>query len=121
MSCNNSTADFRPAKYNIQIWRNDSWTQIFALLANEVPIDLSGSIIEIQVRTTPTATNAELTLTLGNGLTIGGVDNNQVIINSIVDISAGNYVYDLTVVFPSEIVKTYVWGTFIVFEDITKI
>jgi hypothetical protein len=121
MSCNNSTADFRPAQYNIQLWRNDSWSQTFALLANTVPIDLTGSTIEIQIRTTPTSPTALVTLTLGSGLTIGGTSHNQVIINSIIGIAAGSYVYDLTVVFPSTMVKTYVWGTFIVFEDITKI
>lgn len=121
MSCTNSTADFKPAQYNVQMWKSDSWTQVFALKANDVPIDLTGSNIEIQLRKTPASTTAELTLTLGSGITISGVDNNEIIINTIVDINAGSYVYDMTVVFPSGIVKTYVWGTFIVYEDITKI
>ena len=120
MSCN-STADFKPAQYGVQIWRNDTWTQVFALTANTVPIDLTGSEIEIQIRKTPSSATAELTLTLLSGITIGGVNNNQITINKLVDVAAGSYVYDMTVKFPSNIVKTYVWGTYIIYEDITKI
>jgi hypothetical protein len=116
MSCNNTTADFRPAQYNIQIWRNDTWSQILLLTANSV-----GSQCEIQVRKYANSTDAALTLTVGSGITLGGVNNNMITINQAVDIDAGNYVYDMTIVFPNGNEKTYIWGTFIVYDDITKI
>ena len=122
MSCNQSNADFRPANYNIQIWRNDTWSQVFVLTANEVPIDLTGSTVEIQVRQRPNSETALLTLTEANGaITVGGVDDNQITINYGVDIAAGSYVYDMTVLFPNGNEKTYIWGNFIVYEDITKL
>ena len=36
-------------------------------------------------------------------------------------LTAGTYVYDMVVVFPNGNEKTYIWGNFIVYEDITKI
>ena len=121
MSCSSSTADFRPAQYNIQIWRNDSWMQTFAITADNIAVNLTGSTIEIQVRKTANASVAELTLkTGGNGITISGASNNQIVLNKVVNIAAGNYLYDMNVTFPSGLVKTYVWGTFLVQEDITK-
>lgn len=121
MSCNSSTADFRPAQYNVQIWRNDSWSQTFALTANEEAIDLSGSTILIQVR--PKASSSEVSLELSTpiSISIGGVGHNEITLNKIVDIEAGNYVYDMNITFPNGMVKTYIWGTFLVQEDITRI
>lgn len=121
MSCNSTSADLRPAQYNVKIWRNDSWAQTFALLADTTPIDLSGSTILIQVRPTPSSSVVALELTTDDSsIGIGGVDNNQITLNKIVDIAAGTYVYDMNVTFPSGEVKTYLWGNFIVSEDISK-
>lgn len=121
MSCSNSNADFRPAQYNIQIWRNDTWSNKFALFTGVTPINLTGAVVEIQVRKTPSGTTAYLTLTIGDGITISGANNNEVNINALVDIAAGSYVYDMAVQFADLSEKTYVWGTFIVYEDVTKI
>ncbi|MEY2647023.1 MAG: hypothetical protein RL158_999 [Bacteroidota bacterium] len=122
MSCLSTNADFRPAQYNISIWRNDTWSQVMVITANEVPVSLVGSEVEIQVRKKPNADTAEMTLTETNGgITVGGVNNNQITINYPVDIAAGTYVYDMVVVFPNGNEKTYIWGNFIVYEDITKI
>jgi hypothetical protein len=122
MSCLSTNADFRPAQYNISIWRNDTWSQVMVITANEVPVSLVGAEVEIQVRKKPNSTDAEMTLTEQNGgITVGGVNNNQITINYPVDIAAGTYVYDMVVVFPNGNEKTYIWGNFIVYEDITKI
>jgi hypothetical protein len=123
MSCSSSTiADLRPAQYNVQIWRNDTWSQIFTLTANNVPIVLTGSTITIQVRKTAASPDVLLSLsTTDNSITIGGVGYNQITLNKVVNLTAGSYVYDMNVTFPSGLVKTYVWGTFFVQEDITKI
>jgi hypothetical protein len=121
MSCSSTTADFRPAQYNIQLWRNDSWVQTFSITANNVAVNLTGCTIVIQVRKTAFATTADLTLSNGDGVTISGASFNQIVLNKVVNIAAGNYLYDINVTFPSGVVKTYVWGTFLVQEDITKI
>jgi len=121
MSCNSTSADLRPAQYNVKIWRNDTWAQVFSITSNEVAVDLSGSTILIQVRQTPASTNVELELQTGTSITIGGVGKNEITLNKKVDIAAGNYVYDMNVTFPSGLVKTYIYGTFLVQEDITRI
>lgn len=122
MSCSTTTADLRPAQYNVQIWRNDSWSQTFAIFANDVAVNLTGSTITIQVRRTANNPVIDLTLsTADSSITIGGASNNQITLNKQVTIAAGSYLYDMNVAFPSGEVKTYVWGTFFVQEDITKI
>lgn len=122
MSCLSTNADFRPAQYNISIWRNDTWSQVMVITANDVPVSLVGAEVEIQVRKKPNSTDAEMTLTENNGgITVGGVNNNQITINYPVDIAAGTYVYDMVVLFPNGNEKTYIWGNFIVYEDITKL
>jgi len=121
MSCNSQSADLRPAQYNVKIWRNDTWSQTFAILADETPVDLSGCTILIQVRPTPSSETIALELSSENSsIGIGGIDSNQITLNKIVDVAAGSYVYDMNVTFPSGEVKTYLWGNFIVSEDITK-
>jgi len=122
MSCNSTSADLRPAQYNVKIWRNDSWAQTFALLADTTPIDLSGCTILIQVRPTPTSATIALTLsTADSTISIGGANRNQITLNKKVDVAAGSYVYDMNVTFPSGEVKTYIWGNFIVQEDISRL
>ena len=123
MSCSNSTtADLRPAQYNVKIWRNDTWSQVFAILADTTPVDLSGSTILLQVRPAPASASVVLTLSTANSsISIGGVSSNQITLNKIVDVAAGSYVYDMNVTFPSGEVKTYIWGNFIVQEDISKV
>ena len=122
MSCNTSTsADLRPAQYNVKIWRNDTWGQTFAILANDVAVNLYGSTIVIQVKESASSTDALLTLsTTTSTITITGASNNQITLNKVVNIPAGTYAYDMNVTFPSGVVKTYIWGTFIVQDDITK-
>ncbi len=123
MSCSTSTsADLRPAQYNVKIWRNDTWSQTFAILADTTPVDLTGCTILIQVRPAPASASVVLTLTSANSsISIGGANRNQITLNKIVDVAAGSYVYDMNVTFPSGEVKTYIWGNFIVQEDITKV
>jgi hypothetical protein len=122
MSCSTTTADLRPAQYNVQIWRNDTWAQVFAITANSVAVNLTGSTITIQVRKTASASTIDLSLsTADSSITIGGASSNQITLNKKVTIAAGSYLYDMNVAFPSGLVKSYVWGTFFVQEDITKI
>lgn len=122
MSCNN-TADFKPAKQNVQIWRDDTWSETFKLTINNItPIDLTGATINIQVRTSAESPQVALSLsTTTSTITITGDDHNEINLNKKVDIPAGNYVYDMKVTFPNTNSRTYIWGTFYVQENITKI
>ena len=121
MACNNS-ADLRPANYNIQIWKDDNWAQTFALFANTVPIDIVDAYCEIQIRPSINSTTVSATLDSdGNGITLGGPDNNLITVDYPITIDAGSYVYDMTIVFPGNFTKTYIWGNFVVYQDITQI
>jgi hypothetical protein len=122
MSCISTNADFRPAQYNISIWKTNTWSQIFLLTANTVPIDLSTAAVEIEIRKTISSTTVDLTLTEGGGgITVGGANNNMITINKDINLAAGNYVYDMAVKFSNTNIKTYIWGNFIVYQDITNI
>jgi hypothetical protein len=112
-------SDFRPGTLDIQIWRNDTWQQVFTLLADTTPINLTGATVYIQVRKGCGGTLA-LTLTNGSGVTIGGANNNQITVNKLVNIDKGNYVWDMQVTFTSTVVKTYLEGDYFVYDDVTK-
>jgi len=113
-------SDFRPAKFDIKMWRNDTWVEDFALTTNSVPISLVGATVYIHIvkgcETTPT-----LTLTNGSGITIIGAGNNTIAVSKLINIDKGNYKWDLQVSFSSgSVVKTYLEGDFIVYDDVTK-
>lgn len=92
------------------------------MTANTVPIDLSTAEVEIEIRKTITSSTVELTLTEGGGgITVGGQNNNMITINKDINLAAGNYVYDMAVKFSNTNIKTYIWGNFIVYQDITNI
>jgi len=112
-------SDFRPGKLDIQMWRNDTWQQVFTLLADTTPINVIGSTVYIQVSKGCGGVLA-LTLTNGSGITLGGVNNNQITVKKLVDIAKGNYVWDMQVTFADLTVKTYLEGDFIVYDDVTK-
>lgn len=92
------------------------------MTANTVPINLSAAVVKIEIRKTITSSTVELTLTEGGGgITVGGQYNNMITINKDIDLAAGNYVYDMAVEFSNTNIKTYIWGNFIVYQDITNI
>jgi len=112
-------SDFRPATLDIKLWRGDTWSQTFALTANSSPIDLSTATVTIQIRKGCGGT-LMVTLTNGDGITIGGVSNNQITIGKVISIDKGNYFWDMQVTQSVSSIKTYLTGDFIVYDDITK-
>lgn len=120
MSCNTNGADLRPHQYNVSIWRNDTWSQTFAVKSNGVAMDLRNSTIKIQVRKKAGDTNTLLELSTEDGISIIGNEYNNIYLHKKVEIHSGNYVYDMNVTFSDGSVKTLVWGNFFVQEDVTK-
>lgn len=112
--------DFRPATFNIKTWRGDTLSLTFDLKADDVPIDLTTATLRMQIRPTYGSNTLTLGLTEADGLTIGGIDNNQVEVRKTISIASGDYIYDLEAVFSDGTVKTYIKGDFIVSEDSTK-
>jgi hypothetical protein len=116
-----ANADFKPAQYNIQMWKNDTWNNTFTLLNGVTPINLTGATVEIQIRKKANSTDALATLIIGDGITISGASSNVITVAYNVDIDAGSYVYDMAIKFSDGTEKTYIWGIFIIYEDVTKI
>lgn len=112
-------SDFRPAKFDIKMWRNDTWVEVFALTQNSSPISLAGATIYIHVVKGCEGT-ATLTLTNGSGITITGAGSNQISVSKLINIDKGNYKWDLQVSYSGGVVKTYLEGDFIVYDDVTK-
>lgn len=111
--------DFRPAKYNIKLWKGNTWAEVFALFKDSVPINLSAAEVRIQLRRKPTSPTADVTLTEADGITVGGANNNEITVSKRINIAAGTYYWDLLTI-NAGVYKTYLWGEFIVYEEITE-
>lgn len=113
-------SDFKPATFDIDLVKGDTWAEVFALTLNSVPIDLQLATINVSIYK-GCSTNAPLwTATNGDGILITGVDDNQITINKIVDLDKGDYIWDLKVTYDDGTIKTYLWGAFIVYENINQ-
>ena len=111
--------DQRPAKYNIKMWKGNTWSNVFKVFKDNVPVNLSTAEVRIQLRKKPESTTAEVTLTESDGITVGGVSNNEITISRRINIASGVYYWDLLTI-QSNIYKTYLWGKFEITEEITE-
>jgi hypothetical protein len=112
--------DLRPVNFPIKCWRNDTLTLNFEMKVNDVPLDLSGATVRMQIRPSYGSNTLTLSIAEGTGITVTGDDDNIVSISKLITITAGEYVYDLEIQYASGEVKTYVQGAFSVHEDVTK-
>ena len=111
--------DQRPGRYNIKLWKGNTWQNVFKLFKDMLPINLSGAEVRIQLRRKPTSPTAEITLTETDGITVGGANNNEITVSRRVNIAAGLYYWDLLVI-DSGVYRTYLWGKFEISEEITE-
>jgi len=109
-----------PGNYTIKAYRNDTLQLTFTITdGSNLPISLATAAMKMEVRTKPDG-DIKLTFTEGDGLTVGGTNNNVVTVSKVVNIEEGcTYFYDLQATFTSGVVTTYVKGPFVVMEDIT--
>jgi hypothetical protein len=113
-------SDFKPASFNIDIVKGNTWQEVFALTLNDVPINLSTATVLVSVYKGCSTSAALFTATNGNGITILGVSNNNISISKIVPLDKGNYIWDLKITYLDGTIKTYLWGDFIVYENINQ-
>jgi hypothetical protein len=111
------TSDFKPAELDIEIVKGDYWVETFALSVDGTPINLSTADVHLEI-TQGCSTTILWEATVGDGITIGGVSNNQINVSKLVNLDAGNYEYDLKVTYTTGVVKTYLWGNFNVYLNI---
>ena len=110
-----------PAVVTQKAYRNDSYEQTITLLdGSGNPISLATADVKMQIRTHPDGDVMQV-LTEGDGITVGGANNNVITISKIISIlTGGKYYYDLQATFADGKVQTYLRGQFIVTEDITQ-
>ena len=83
---------------------------------DDTPINLSNEDVHIEI-TQGCSTTVLWEATEGDGITIGGVSNNQINLSKLVNLDEGNYEYTLKVTYTTGVVKTYLWGEFKVYLD----
>jgi len=109
--------------YNFTHIKGDTFDQVpFAILLNNVPINLTGAVIKMQLRSECGGLIAlSLTSVANAGITITNAAGGLFKINKqIIDIAAGNYSYDLEIRFADNTVKTWLSGGFLIECDITR-
>ena len=87
-----------PSTYNIVCPQGATYSTTFTVSQDGVPLDLTGYTAALQVRDSYTATDAEISLTSGSGITLGGTAGTiAVVVSSTVTagVAANTYVYDL--------------------------
>lgn len=77
----------------------------------------------MQVKANPEDSKSYLSLnTIDGGITItDGVNGKFKVDPTLVDIPSDVYFYDIQVVFPTSVVKTYIRGSFTVIQDVTRL
>lgn len=111
------TSDFKPAELDIEIVKGDYWVETFALSVDGTPINLQNDDIHIEI-TQGCSTAVLWEATEGDGITIGGANNNQINVSKLVNLDEGNYEYTLKVTYTTGVVKTYLWGNFKVYLNL---
>ena len=102
--------------------RGDTFNEVpFEIKINSVSVDLSDTIIRMQLRKEYGGIIALNLTSVGNaGLTITDALNGEFKINEqVINIDAYNYLYDIQFDFDGEI-KTYVSGNFLITNDVTR-
>jgi hypothetical protein len=110
--------------YNFTHYKGDTFEeQNFKVIVNLVPLNLTGSIIRMQLKKefegisiyefSSVAGNARIVIT--NAL-LGEFK----FINQVIDIPAFNYIYDIQIILSDSTVKTWVNGNFRVSNDVTR-
>ena len=105
MSCTNIIIDFRAVKAPFYIEEGDHFN--FALNffdADNVAIDLS-TILDVQL-----IVNDVEVASLGDGITVTGVDNNTLTFAKSNALAVGKYTYSIIVTDSDGLIKTYIDG-----------
>lgn len=115
-----------PAEYNIpNQYKNDTFDGIEFIIINEVtdiPIDLTGAIIEIQFKGGYNKSELVKTITNQNK----GIENTDLlngtftILPFIIYWKPDMYFYDIQITFPDGVIKTFIRGTVTVIDDISR-
>lgn len=111
-----------PAILDFEHYKGDTFLEVpFEILIDEVPLDLTGALIKMQLRKNYEK-DVALELSIANDK-LEFVNANLgtfKIVEQIIDIEAFNYIYDLQITLSSGEVETYIKGKFNVVNDVTR-
>lgn len=111
-----------PGRYNFICPQGSTFSKQITYSTNETPINLTGYTARMQVREKYTSTNAIVSLTSGNGITLGG-SAGTITINisaaTTTTLVAKEYVYDLELVSGSTVTRI-LEGRFLVTPEVTR-
>jgi hypothetical protein len=108
---------------NLTAKRGDTFNEVpFQINKDGIPIDLTGAVIHMQLRKSPsTQVYLNLTSVANAGITITSALNGAFKINEmIVTLEPNVYLYDIEITFASGEIKTWISGQFTVVNDITR-
>jgi hypothetical protein len=108
---------------NLSTKRGDTFAEVpFQINVNTVPLDLTGAVIRMQLRTDYGGdVYLELTSVDSNGITITNATNGEFKINeTIIELEAFSYKYDIQITLSNGEVKTWIEGIFNVSNDVTR-
>jgi hypothetical protein len=108
---------------NLSTKRGDTFAEVpFQINVNTVPLDLTGAVIRMQLRTDYGGdVYLELTSVDSNGITITNAANGEFKINeTIIELEAFSYKYDIQITLSNGEVKTWIEGIFNVSNDVTR-
>jgi hypothetical protein len=108
---------------NFSTKRGDTFDEVlFELEKNGVAIDLTGATIHMQLRKAPGGNVFLNFISTGSaGITITDATAGKFKINeTIINIDANTYLYDIQITFSSGEVRTWISGQFAVLNDITR-
>ncbi|MBV1952571.1 MAG: hypothetical protein KUG64_10320 [Cycloclasticus sp.] len=105
-------------------YKNDTFSSVnFTVkeLVSGDPIDLTGTSIHVQFRYRCKTGSVVKDMEIGTGITLTDPTNGVFTIDEFTPIvfEVGEYYYDAQITFTDGSIKTYVWGTFKVLQDIT--
>lgn len=107
---------------NIEHYKGDTFKQVLMVYkVNGVAQNLTGAIIRMQLRKEKDGVSyLELTSVANAGITITDAVNGAFKINTqIIDINAGNYIYDIEFNIGG-VIETLIKGDFIITNDVTR-
>lgn len=109
-----------PGTYNIVCPQGATFDRTFTFQIDDEPVDLTGYTAAMQLRAKPSSA-AVLSLTSGNGITLGGDEGTIVVsitASQTAAIAAGAYYYDLELTL-NDTVTRLIQGQFLLTPEIT--
>ena len=102
--------------------RGDTWDGIntIGILVNNVPVNLSGAVITMELREDYDAPPALSLSTTTSTVSVLPSLSAFTIPPIVIDIPPATYLYDIQITYPTGTIKTYMEGKWEIYFDITK-